>query len=420
MQNHKRLEDLLSRDVAARWFEGVAVVQSVCRQLLAQDSRGAGFPAATDILIAQDGSVAVAGSSVGDPVQAAAHVLALMLGDDVPVRLRLAVTQATAAESGYASLLDFSEALAYFERPDSEAIIAGLLERAMWAAPREAPPAHVSQPATATNQLPAPQPASPPKRVSRAAVLAATVAAVVCASVWLVGVGGSNAITSALKPRTDGESTGTSAKPEKSARAGAAGETHPKADSRAAASKAGQATPLLKRLKVAAPLTSALATAPAATTPADLQVSARTLYYRELSPSAPALVLPEVTPDTYATEAGNSNEESLVEVVEERIDPGAAVEARIYSKSDSEVTLPVNVYPRLPAEPPAADLTNRTVLELTIASNGLVERVRLLSDPKDIHEFMLLSAAKAWRFEPARIGAHPVRFRHTMTISARP
>jgi outer membrane biosynthesis protein TonB len=33
---------------------------------------------------------------------------------------------------------------------------------------------------------------------------------------------------------------------------------------------------------------------------------------------------------------------------------------------------------------------------------------------------MLLSAAKAWRFEPAKIGTKPVRFRHTMSISALP
>jgi outer membrane biosynthesis protein TonB len=95
-------------------------------------------------------------------------------------------------------------------------------------------------------------------------------------------------------------------------------------------------------------------------------------------------------------------------------------EGRIYSTADAQVTLPRNVYPKLPPEPPGLDRTTRTVVELTIDTDGLVERVRLLSPPRDVHEFMLLSAAKAWRFDPATLGGRPVRFRHTLVISAIP
>ena len=93
---------------------------------------------------------------------------------------------------------------------------------------------------------------------------------------------------------------------------------------------------------------------------------------------------------------------------------------RIYSKTDLQVTLPVSVYPRFPPEPPGTNMTGRMVLELTISDVGLVERVRTVTMPRNIHEFMLLSAAKAWRFEPARIGGHAVRFRHLMVIPATP
>jgi hypothetical protein len=55
---------------------------------------------------------------------------------------------------------------------------------------------------------------------------------------------------------------------------------------------------------------------------------------------------------------------------------------------------------------------------LTIAANGLVERVRMLTTPRNVHEFMLLSAAKAWRFEPARIGDRAVRFRQLVVLTA--
>lgn len=93
---------------------------------------------------------------------------------------------------------------------------------------------------------------------------------------------------------------------------------------------------------------------------------------------------------------------------------------RIYSRADSQVTPPLNVYPRLPNEPPDAPAASRTILELTIATNGLVERVKMLTAPRNIHEWMLLSAAKAWRFEPARIDGRAVRFRHTMVLVAMP
>src|SRR5215212_5260615 len=136
MQNYIRLEDLLARDVTARWYEGVAVVQLVCQELLAPGSNSSGFPRSTDILIRPGGLVGVSGHSAGDPVQAAAHVLALMLSDDAPVRLRLAVSQATASAGGYRSLTEFSEALAYFARPQPETIVEGLRQRAMLASRR--------------------------------------------------------------------------------------------------------------------------------------------------------------------------------------------------------------------------------------------------------------------------------------------
>ena len=93
---------------------------------------------------------------------------------------------------------------------------------------------------------------------------------------------------------------------------------------------------------------------------------------------------------------------------------------RIYSQADSQVTLPLSVYPRFPNDSRAASVAAGTTLELTIAATGLVERVRMLTTPRNIHEFMLLSAAKAWRFEPARIDGRPVRFRQLMTLTAIP
>ena len=38
--------------------------------------------------------------------------------------------------------------------------------------------------------------------------------------------------------------------------------------------------------------------------------------------------------------------------------------------------------------------------------------------PRDVHEFMLVSAAKACRFEPATVDGLPVRFRHSVAITS--
>ena len=63
-----------------------------------------------------------------------------MLGNDVPVRLRLSISQATATDSGFANLTEFSEALAYFERPNPESIVEAFRQRAMTATRREITP----------------------------------------------------------------------------------------------------------------------------------------------------------------------------------------------------------------------------------------------------------------------------------------
>lgn len=90
---------------------------------------------------------------------------------------------------------------------------------------------------------------------------------------------------------------------------------------------------------------------------------------------------------------------------------------RIYSQADPQVTLPLSIYPKFSNDATANPGPGRTTLELTIAANGRVERARMLTRPRNIHEFMLLSAAKAWRFEPARLGGRPVRFRQLIALT---
>ena len=129
MQTQRRLDDILDRDFGIQWFEGIALVQAVCEQVLAH-GRADAFPSAADIAVEADGSIAVLGHSGGPTVASAGRLLAGMIGDDVPVRLRLAINEATATESPYRHLAAFSEALAYFERPERRALIAAVYARA--------------------------------------------------------------------------------------------------------------------------------------------------------------------------------------------------------------------------------------------------------------------------------------------------
>ena len=138
LDKQMRLEELLGREVTIRWFEGVALIQAVCRQLLAHEGHHDAFPTAAEILLAADGNVAAMHASGRTAVRTAAQLLARMLSEDVPVRLRLIVAQATGADTAYPTLEEFSTALAYFERPDSNQVLRALFERAMAAPVRAA------------------------------------------------------------------------------------------------------------------------------------------------------------------------------------------------------------------------------------------------------------------------------------------
>jgi hypothetical protein len=90
---------------------------------------------------------------------------------------------------------------------------------------------------------------------------------------------------------------------------------------------------------------------------------------------------------------------------------------RVYSRDDRFVSPPRPVRPQLPPEPPFDPaIAPPTELELVIAATGLVESAKLRSPPRNINEFMLVSAAKAWIFEPAEVDGHPVKYRHRVRL----
>jgi outer membrane biosynthesis protein TonB len=103
--------------------------------------------------------------------------------------------------------------------------------------------------------------------------------------------------------------------------------------------------------------------------------------------------------------------------------PRESAVATIYSSSDVDVQPPVMVHPSLPptifvARNAEAVVINR--MELVIAADGSVERVRLVNGPTRMPDMMLLSGAKLWKFSPAVKDGVPVRYRTTVTWTGFP
>ena len=415
LDKQMRLEELLGREVTIRWFEGVTLIQAVCRQLLAHEGHHDAFPTAAEILLAADGTVATMHASGRTAVRTAAQLLGRMLSEDVPVRLRLIVAQATGADTAYPTLDEFSAALAYFERPDSNQVLRALFERAMAAPARETAAAEA---AAAPVALPEEEYQDQSrKRTHLRLVVGAAVTAACVLAAWLgasavdysrLGV----AFTSLAGSSSSGGSLTPAASRTKSAEVGTAGGAA--SDARRGSGRPPERSATRTGARPAAkPPTAERAagrvTAERSASRKDsLQVAALLpLATMSSSPIAPAADYRPVFGETVEVTASEASPEDEV----------AANGARIFTRADVGVVPPRSVYPKLPSDsmnPSEPD--TRTVLELVIGTNGLVERAKLRSIPRDIHEFMLVSAAKAWIFEPATIDGAAVRYRHQVRI----
>ena len=94
----------------------------------------------------------------------------------------------------------------------------------------------------------------------------------------------------------------------------------------------------------------------------------------------------------------------------------------IYSGDDADVRPPTMRYPQLPSplmiSSSRPELVNR--MEILVAADGSVERVRMVGSPARMTDMMLLSGAKLWKFTPAIKDGEPVRYRAFVTWSGFP
>jgi hypothetical protein len=395
------LSDLTSRRTPVEWFEGIAVIQELCRHLLESGAGADGASVAPeDVVIDASGRVSAGlhgGSEDDSVVRQVGELLHLILADSgFPVPLRLVITQSTSTPPFYASIAEVSSALEYFERPDRPGLVRAVYERAQ---KLPAAPATGEVADRAEQKKPAPRTKKPvlkdstkrrplPKRLIYAA--AAAVAAI---AIGAGAVAWSSGRPQHVAPLADVE------------------KESPKGSDRGRpASSAGRVKPAAAH--------GSLAQAPMKGTREATGSLARTS--QPVSDAAPQMAsehsLEDQSPAHGASEAMVPVTFETYEVRAER-----SLEGAIYSASDGDVTPPLATYPRLPAEPPSSVRTEAlSTLELLVSETGEVESVKLRGRPSHLGEALLatmnLSAAKTWRFVPAVRDGRPVKYRKLVQV----
>jgi hypothetical protein len=413
-----RVSDVLARGVPIRWDEAVALLQEILETITAGGGEDAPIPAFEDVLIDDQGAVRINAARRGErgPVAAGRALHTMLATADVPLPLRLFVTQANAPET-HKSLKAFADALAYFGRPGRSDMIRAIFERYRSIAPlaqtvsapgRPATPPPLPNHAARGDEFPEARRKTPQWLMPAAvAICVMSVAAVI----WFGVIGGRNS----------------------SATASAATAEAPAADATPTAVTAKNATSSSKDAKRPAAKATVVegGAAPATRTrPQPTPTSGRDIARESNAPLfdpstarvTEAQRLPQVAQPP-ANETAKARATVIPSSSEYVIAPRENAMTTIYSPADADVQPPVMIYPSLPptvfvARDQEATVINR--MELVVAADGTVERVRLVNGPTRMPDMMLLSGAKLWKFTPAVKDGVPVRYRTTVTWAGFP
>ena len=393
------LSDLKARRTPVEWFEGIAVIQELCRALVDADvTAGQASFGPDDVVIDPAGSVRVSldrdeGESV---VRQVGDLLQLALADaSFPVPLRLVITQSTSTPPFYASLAELSSALEYFERPDRRGLVRAVHERARTlpavALSGEGPVQPKQKKTEQQKQKKKPAKENAARRPLPTGLIYGAAAAV---AVIVIGAG---AIAwSPARPRHVAPATELEKGSMKTSAHGKSASKSTGADSAVVVK-----SPRAGSLKGATRPTGSSFLSHGQSRDAGLEAAVMLAPVDE-SPSEAGSV--RVTFETYSFPG-------------EREPIGATV----YSASDRDVTPPLATYPRLPVAPPdGISPAAVSTLELLVSETGEVESVGLRGQPAQLADALLatmnLSAAKTWRFAPAIKNGRPVKYRKVVQV----
>jgi len=382
------LASLVARGTPVAWFEAVAIAQELHAALLrGGGAEAAGMPKLGDVAITAEGNIAIlaAGRAEEPPVPGAARMLLALVGEaqSLPLQLRLLVLQELSPSPVCRTALEFSTRLALFERPGRQNTIREVYERF-----QGLPPVHADPPA---------KEAVPDPGTARVEVLAglgrrALVAA--AASLLIVAVGAAVAWLSSMRA--------ASPQGPREARVPLS-----RAVTEAGASISDAAASSVRGIADWLGMDSGPRPAPPAPAqtiavpPGPPAAPARRRAARPAAPVVPAAPAPPQPPAAAPVAAA-----------------APAPDTAIYTAADTDVVPPKILRARMSAGPEAGLRAGPLPeVELVVSPSGEVESVRLVTPQAGVRSAMMLSAIKAWRFDPARLNSQPVRYRLLLRLT---
>ena len=389
---------LLARQVSLDTHEAVSIVLEIA-EVFERSGQGA-LPTYRYLAITSAGSVKFlpGPTETDDPVTVLAHMLNTLLPRERPTQLRLIVSTAGPEGASYTSVAEFSEALKYFERPgERRNLIAGIHERAR-KNPLPAEPAETQKVAD-TNR---------PKRPGGLRRFAVPVAAVL-----VLGVAVAAGI--AYVEQRDPGSVSTSAGSLQVLASGA-WDTALGVGGNIRDSTSRDIATMFERMRGLG--SDGDEVDPSDEADADVPVMETASRASGSSRDGDSSAYPEAEGGTVAFDTPSSaspdvagDEPETTELVVEPLRP-----AVVFDQTDVNVTPPVTLRPMLPSR--AEDEPGQvSVVEAIVSASGEVEKVKLMSPLRNVHEAMFLSAIKTWRFRPAMKDGQPVRYRHRIPIT---
>ncbi len=391
-------EPLLVRqhDVPLQWHEAVALLRCVTDAL--EDGRIRSIPAPGELALESDGSVYLAPRMVTtttDGTQLAQNLRDLLrefLPADAPAELR-ALAEAREGSTAVATLGDFRQALAFFERPSHEKdrrALAARLSQIGEERQLESEIERLSRKARIEPHTPAAtgRPAPPPPRPTSFRK------ALVVSAVLVVAAGAAVAIGFASRSGSPAGTAGQSGAGEKGiidklrdAAQSAFGTPAPPPQTSVVSAE--KFSPPIQRRKPAGRRNGATSTTPSQPPPQhSFDTSGARLPELAMLPtllpswSPPELRLPQVS-------------------------------TLIHDRGNFDVIPPVLLRPHLPAVGVGVPGAQLGAVEVVVAEDGRVEQVRLVrtSAERRYYDAMILAAVKAWVFRPARRSGQPIRYR---------
>jgi hypothetical protein len=428
------IADVLALAPGPSWHECVAIIQEIAANLEPAQP----VPAPEDLLLEADGTVTFgfAGESARPQVADLASLLDTFLKKtEAPQGLRDLATENARDEPAHSTMASFTRALAFYERPNRRSdlqALAGRLDGRGHAVQADRAFAEIrerlvqkSEEAKAPDAVS--KPAAPKKTDRERAVARARPLAIAAAVV--LGAAAVSAMTvlrgwsSAAKPGTTvaaeaAIATGTAGADESSDRTtdvnGA--KSRPVSRERAvstepAGSRAHHPVGTSASTHEGKPAKSSHPSGPSRAARAGRE-DARA--FKAAATNGIAAVRPLPSPDRAASVAPSTGSPGGVVHVS-RADDVSSAEDATYSSGDPGVTPPVWYRRQLPSEPSPDAKTG--YYDIVIDTNGDVESVRLISPTRRYEERMLMAAAKAWKFRPARLNGQPVKYRMRVPIT---